>query len=291
MSGDRAGQDAGQEAGQIRPGGRSLEGLADTRIQLHWAVQLLARFGDAHVEPRADYSHSALTWDPESRRFRSEPDPLGRRLEFDPVDLVYGMTGIGGEAPESHEFALRGHTLDAAFDWLASLPGEDARLELGEPDLPEHPVSAGAAFDPDTDDAAELATWFHEAHMALTHLRTARPTASPVRCWPHHFDIAILITLDTPDVEPDPEKARSVGAGMTPGDTTYGEPYWYVTPWPYPASPNLSKLPTLPAGAGWHTEGWIGAVLRGEPTVRAGTDGVAHYLTAAVNACAEMAGT
>lgn len=269
-------------------GGRPLDGLVDARLQLHWAAQLLARFGDARVEARSDYSHSALTWDPEGTRFRGEPDPSGRRLEFDPVGLVYRMSGPGDA---SAEFALRGRSLDEAFSWLASLPGEEDRLELGEPDVPSHPVSSGGVFDPDAGDVAELAAWFHGAHVALEGVRAAHPTASPVRIWPHHFDIAVLITLDSPDVEPDAEKARSVGAGMVPGDTTYGEPYWYVTPWPYPANPDLSALPSLPSGATWHTEGWIGGVLRGEQAVQAGADGVASYLEAAVDACAGMAGT
>jgi len=269
-------------------GTRPLEGLADARLQLHWAAQLLARFGDARVESRADTSHSSLTWDSEGYRFRGEPDSSGRRLEFDPIGLCYRMSGPGDA---SVEFSLRGRTLEEAFSWLASLPGEESRLELGEPDLPAHPVSSGSAFDPDADDVAELAAWFHGAHTALEEVRAAHPTASPVRIWPHHFDIAVLITIDSADVEPDAEKARSVGAGMTPGDTTYGEPYWYVTPWPYPANPDLSVLPELPSGAGWHTEGWIGGVLRGEQAVLAGSEGVASYLAAAVDACTVMAGS
>lgn len=269
-------------------GTRPLEGLEDARLQLHWAAQLLARFGDARVEPRADYSHSALTWDPEGYRFQGESDPSGRRLEFDPIGLRYRMSGPGDA---SAEFALRGRTLDEAFAWLASLPGEESRLEVGEPDLPAHPVSSGGAFDPDAGDVAELAAWFDGAHTALEEVRVVHPTASPVWIWPHHFDIAVLITIDPPDVEPDAEKARSLGAGMVPGDATYGEPYWYVTPWPYPVNPDLAALPELPSGAGWHTEGWIGAILRGEQAVLTGSEGVASYLAAAVDACSAMAGS
>ena len=46
--------------------------------------------------------------------------------------------------------------------------------------------------------------------------------------------------------------------GLSPGDSSYGEPYFYVTPWPYPDSP---APPPLPAGAAWHRTGWFGAVL------------------------------
>ncbi|MFQ5529020.1 MAG: hypothetical protein ACE5FP_01600 [Gemmatimonadota bacterium] len=266
-------------------GRRPLDGLLDARLQLHWAAQVLARFGDVHVEARPDYSHSALTWDPDRRRFNTERNPAGRLLQFDPIGLAFRLERPGADA---HEFDLRGRTLDEALGWLADLPENIGHLELGEPDVPAHPVSAGAAFDADPEDTAELAGWFHAGHEGLTGLRGVWPTASPVRCWPHHFDIAVLIALDTPDEEPDAEKARSVGVGMTPGDTTYAEPYWYVTPWPYPDDPDL---PPLPVGARWHTDGWIGAVLDGADAVRVGPEGIAAYLAAAAEACAALAGS
>jgi hypothetical protein len=257
--------------------------MIDARLQLHWAVQVLARFGDAHVPARPDFSHSALTWDTDQRRFRTEADPEGRRLEFDPVAFSYRLSGgDDGEAV----FELTGGTLDEALTWLSSLQGESTRLEIGEPDVPAHPVADGARFDPDVADLEALADWFHQAHQALSTVRQARAAASPVRCWPHHLDIAVLIPLDGPDA--DPEEARSVGAGMTPGDGTYPEPYWYVTPWPYPVAPELSPLPS---GAGWHTDGWIGAVLRGEDVIAAGEEGLGRYLAAAIDACEALAGT
>ena len=256
--------------------------MIDARVQLHWALQVLARFGDVHVPARADFSHSALLWDPERRRFQTEIDPGGRRLAFDPVAFSYRL--LAGNAGEA-SFALGGATLDEALTWLSSLPGESATLEVGEPDIPAHLVGSGGRFDPDGTDLGSLAARFHEAHQALTAVRQARPDASPVRCWPHHLDIAVLIALDGPDA--DSETARSVGAGMTPGDGTYPEPYWYVTPWPYPEA---RDLPALPSGAAWHTDGWIGAVLRGEDAATAGEEGLARYLAAAIAACEVLAG-
>ncbi len=50
---------------------------------------------------------------------------------------------------------------------------------------------------------------------------------------------------------------------MSPGDGSYAEPYWYVTPWPYPAA---ERLPELDTGR-WHTDGWVGAVLTGTEVV------------------------
>ena len=87
-----------------------------------------------------------------------------------------------------------------------------------------------------------------------------------VRCWPHHFDVAALLPLD-PDG--DPEQARAVGVGFSPGDRSYAEPYFYVSPWPYP---DAGELPRLPEGARWHTEGWVGLVLTAERIISVPAD-------------------
>ncbi|NNE17483.1 MAG: hypothetical protein HKN10_03295, partial [Myxococcales bacterium] len=57
------------------------------------------------------------------------------------------------------------------------------------------------------------------------------------------------------------EEARSIGVGFSPGDGSYDQPYFYVTPWPYPEA---SSLPRLTKGAEWHRSGWTGAVLTAE---------------------------
>ena len=84
--------------------------------------------------------------------------------------------------------------------------------------------------------------------------------ASPVRCWPHHFDIATLWTLGDGDAQ----TAPSVGIGMCAGDGYYAQPYFYVTPWPRPAP---ERLPPLPPPGDWHTTDFVGAVLTGEAIV------------------------
>ena len=253
--------------------------MIDTRLQLHWAVQLLARFGDAHIPARADFGHSALTWDPVRRWLRTEEDDRGQRLAFDPVAFTYHLSTAGEPL-----FELRGATLNEALTWLSSYPGAGVGLEIGEPDIPPHAVSSGGRFDPNVEDLRSLADLFHRAHRTLIAVRQAHPHASPVRCWPHHLDIAVLIPLDGPDS--DPEKARSVGVGMTPGDATFTEPYWYVTPWPYPA---VSELPPLPSGGTWHTDGWIGAVLDGDAGA-AGDEALTRFLAVGIEACKVLAG-
>lgn len=48
---------------------------------------------------------------------------------------------------------------------------------------------------------------------------------------------------------------------MSPGDSSYPQPYFYVNPYPRPEDPPEAEL----AGGGhWHSEVFFGAVLLGE---------------------------
>ena len=77
----------------------------------------------------------------------------------------------------------------------------------------------------------ELARWFDASSETLEALRallaaSSRPPGA-LRCWPHHFDLAMLVPLDAGGGE----AARSVGIGVSPGDAHLPEPYAYVGPW------------------------------------------------------------
>ena len=158
---------------------------------------------------------------------------------------------------------MDGRTDTDARAWLGkelSARGLDPKA-LDKPfpyELPADPIAKGGAYRV-TENAkglATLAAWFGNANAALGRIREAhnkgKLQASPVRCWPHHFDLATLILLDG-----DPEKGRSINVGLSPGDGTYDEPYFYITPWPFP---DRSKLPMLPTIGHWHTEGFTAAV-------------------------------
>jgi len=105
---------------------------------------------------------------------------------------------------------------------------------------------------------AELGAWFANAFRLIGDAVIDEASASAVRCWPHHFDVASLITLEASAAA---EEARSIGVGFSPGDGSYDQPYFYVTPWPYP---EIANLPPLAEGAEWHRSGWTGAVLSAE---------------------------
>jgi len=86
----------------------------------------------------------------------------------------------------------------------------------------------------DAEASARLADWY--AFGAGVLAAFANGSASPVRLWPEHFDIAIEL--------------GEANYGFSPGDEHHAEPYAYVGPWTAP-----------PEGALWNATGFAGAEL------------------------------
>lgn len=232
--------------------------LSEARLELHWAAQLLSAPGVTLLPTEKDFSHTNLQWDFALGVLSGRPvgaDSLRGGLVFEGLELAV----LDGERERS-SMRLAGHTLQEGLSWLGrGLSREGTHLVLPKHDMPSHSVSEGGVFsDADAPARAELGAWFANAFRLIRDAVADEASASPVRCWPHHFDVASLITLDE---GADAEEARSIGVGFSPGDGSYDQPYFYVTPWPYPKTANL---PSLAEGAEWHRSGWTGAVLTAE---------------------------
>jgi hypothetical protein len=175
------------------------------------------------------------------------------------------VTVLAGDLETLDTFEIESKTIEQGYQWIAQAldrfgVGKVAPTDLIRPgdDFPDHPVRSGARFTGgDISSRTELARWYSNALFVLSDAAESEPGASMVRTWPHHFDIATLITIEEAE---DQENTRRIGVGMSPGDSDYDEPYFYTTPWPYPRHVTLSPL----AGRGlWHMTGWTGAVLKG----------------------------
>jgi len=259
--------------------------LADARLQLHHAAQFATAMGISYLARQPDDSHTNLGWDRKHEALRSrEVRALSHavRVAVRPRDLtllvlVDGSIGqripLHGSTISQVEIALRASLNAAGLD--------GRRLTLRRHyDLPSHHVAGGDPFDSSrVADFAELANLYGNAAALLSDLRS-RIAGSEVRCWPHHFDIATLATI---------APGRTSGAGMSPGDEMYPEPYFYVNAYPAPAADRV-RAP-LQGGGTWHTEVWTGAVLTGSRLTANASDQptqVGAFLDSAVEACASL---
>ncbi len=232
--------------------------LEDTRLQLHWAAQAAAGFGRTLLPKRPDFSQESFRWSGTLSALLQDlveaPRPFRSAIRLRDLTLLL----LDGADSIIAQLDLEGHTLADGFAFFeeqaAAQLGKPVALERSPEGIPPHPVATGARFHvADRAQLEELAGYFGEAAVVLEQVSAREEGAGPVRCWPHHFDVATLITLSG-----EGENAHTIGVGMSPGDSSYGEPYYYVTPWPYPAAESLRPL----CRGEWHTAGWVGAVLR-----------------------------
>ena len=234
--------------------------LREARLQAHHATQWLARAARACIPARPDDAHTSLGWDDRLDGFTTHALRDGVRLGLKIADPALIVLDNGG-APT---LRLDGQRDAAAREWLgariAALGFDPAGLDAPAPyTIPAHAVADGGTYAVGglADAFAELAAWFANADRTLDGVRTAMAgrgfAASAVRCWPHHFDIATLALLDAIGVD----HVRSANAGLSPGDDWYDEPYFYVSPYPYP---DAARLPALPPLGHWHMRGFTAAI-------------------------------
>jgi hypothetical protein len=273
-----------------RLGAVAPDALLEARLQAHYAAQILAAAGASLIKPLPDDSHTACEWYDRVQALVGGEIPGGLRAGLRLRDLRLLL--LTKEGIELASTPLVGRTLNDGIAWLAGQLAAQSGVEkpvLKRPgyELPAHALGDGAAFKLEAAPAAELATWFANADRALQFVAAREPEALQVRCWPHHFDMATPLNLD-PFVPR--EKARSIGVGMSPGDETIRQPYFYVTPWP---APKTEKLPGLPGGGTWQRKGWTGAVLTAAKLVSADSaerqvETLTDFLDSALTACREL---
>lgn len=241
---------------------KELEFARDT---LHQAAQLVGGVGRSLNPIDADDQYAAMEWNSGINGLLGHWNQVGNELfavalRFTDLSLlIISNDGI------KYDYPLKGKTKEEALEWLKKrlkefTPYAD-KITLDSPfedELPEHPVNYDQAFEyRDTNHFKEMARFFSNANLILRQLANDIDGAGPVKCWPHHFDIATLLIIEQ---DATGKVKRSIGIGMQPGDANYFEPYFYVTPYPYPKKENL-QLVELESSGKWHTEGWFGAVL------------------------------
>ena len=236
--------------------------LGKARVISHKIVQFVTRAARANLKAEPDDSHSNIGWNSAFKSFLSQPLGWDGSAIFVGASMSPLSIGVLREAQivaapplENTKEGEAAAWLDTELQKLGLNPASCVTLPY---ELPK-PVAERRVFSSGADRAAlsTLSAWFELAHFLLSEFAAAnaqlRPGPSPVRCWPHHFDIATYVSLEAGDFE----SAKGIGVGMSPGDETYDLPYFYINPWPHL---DAADLPELPMPGHWHSEGFVGAI-------------------------------
>ncbi|MEX2197367.1 MAG: hypothetical protein WD886_01040 [Burkholderiales bacterium] len=221
--------------------------LAAACALAHRAAQWPAKAARANLAAKPDDSHASLTWNPEMAALFSQPLKRGIRagLRVGVHELLFTKN------KKTEAFSLAGRSEAEAGHWLdRRLIDAGLKPTLGvklpytlPPGLFGRPIEEAPRL-------AALASWFAAGAEVLEAFRKKHQRHKPglLRCRPQHFDLVTLIKLGG---------GRAIGAGMSPGDRHFAQPYFYVSPTP---TPDTERLPPLPPAGRWRTRGFFGAV-------------------------------
>ncbi|HAA13236.1 MAG TPA: hypothetical protein DCE41_16695 [Cytophagales bacterium] len=239
--------------------------LTEAREEAHQAAQIIACAARSYMPADEKDKYAALMWWHLEKGLVTQTFGTENRsrvaLRLQDLTLIFLEVGKRRE-----EFTLINRTQDEAIEWLKGQlekAGFDpAKYEFSYPyDFPDYPQGRGEKFTMGNRGMfLELAINFANADQYLQQVHAFVRGASRVRIWPHHFDIATLITYK--DDSGDETKTREINIGMSAGDENINEPYYYVTPKPHLA-PNNINYPVLPGRGFWNKEPWFGTALKG----------------------------
>lgn len=238
--------------------GVDLTQINSTRKALHQAVQLVG------AAPRNVLTHdptdtsASLEWTAAIKGLQSIPisksgDPdLRAGLSFDDFSLNIEK---GNQLIASLQ--LEGKSTEDGLAWIKStlkdIGVDSGKINLELPyEIEDYDYSQ--TLNADSEALREFTKLYSNTSILLSNIVEQWEKAYDIRCWPHHFDLATLIPVETDEKG---EILKSIGVGLSPGDEGINEPYLYVNVWP-----NVDGLEKhqLPAGH-WNKEGWSGAVL------------------------------
>src|SRR4051812_39242118 len=217
--------------------------LVPAREAAHAAAQWVTKAARANLAPKDDDSHSALLWDAKRSALVTQPmkDEVRVGLDVAKLELVFFQH-------DKEERGESGEWLDQKLKAAGLNPASPVKLPYEVPGAP--------GKDPNL---PTLARWFAAAAEILeqTRAKHSRLKPSPAWLWPHHFDMATLISFS---------KDKSIGVGISMGDHYYAQPYAYISTYPTPksAAPNAPRAGALPPGGHWHTKDFFGAVATAE---------------------------
>ena len=241
----------------------NLNALVPVRNQLHYAVQFIAAAGKHLIEPRPDDSHTSVSWNQASSSFMGQPILNKHNYFISLKPAILELSICNDKKIPLKSISLHQNSRTSILAWMRSslseigIESKNLWLEMHY-EIPDHPLAHGEDFELINTEYFEFfSEIYSNADNIFSAIKKLIPETSEVRCWPHHFDIATLISLDP---NKDAEQARSIGIGMSPGDAEFASPYFYITPWPYPDK--SKKLPDISGPGSWHTKSWSGRLLK-----------------------------
>ena len=227
--------------------------MKSTLIELHQAAQYLAAAGICFVEHQADDSHTNLGWDAENKRlvthfFSSDKYQLSLVVESSKLEWLQN-----GKLAASIDLSESTH-LDN-LTWIkarAEASGLAPYMYRFHYDLPFPALSDEHVFFFDVKTTNLITSKWDMGKKAFEGFLMNWRFDSPIRLWPHHFDLGFYLQMD---------KAGTLFmvGGLAVPDSLVDDLYFYVSGSKNGKAVNTKEFGILDIGE-WRSD-WDGATL------------------------------
>lgn len=227
--------------------------MKNTIEQIHIASQYLAAAAISFLEKKPDDSHTNLGWDPVNNRLTTHSfgnNQVGINLATGNLEWL-----IEGKLDRSIDLQKSTHReLLSWFDETANRFGIEKDYAYAfHYDLPYEAITEENKFSFNLQETMRYAGHLSKAQRSFKAFLIENNLSSPIRVWPHHFDLGFYAPLDDTG-------NLFLSGGMAIADTMVDELYFYSAGWFNGVAINSRAFQRLEKGE-WRND-WDGAVLR-----------------------------
>ena len=227
--------------------------MKHTIEQLHLASQYLAAAGISFLDKKDDDSHTNFGWDVENNRLTTHEFGKGDQVGFNFSSLKLEWLK-NGQVESTIDLQKCTHL--EILNWFKKqieirIVGKTYHYNFHY-ELPYPSISDDHVFKIDSSESKNYATELNRAQTSFESFLSENNLASPIRVWPHHFDLGLYTQLDN-------SGSTFLGAGLAIPDTLVDGLYYYVSGYINDKSIVTKTFTGLDKGD-WRSD-WEGATL------------------------------
>lgn len=224
-----------------------------TLIELHQAAQYLAAAGISYVTPQSDDSHTNLGWDSEKKQLATHT--FGSEKHQLLIAVESGLLIWSQKGKVEASIALVEATHSDILNWIDMLAKQQGLPEYKYEfhyELPYAPLKDDHVFSFNENALVHILNRWTMGKRSFEKFLTNLKFNSPIRIWPHHFDLGFYVQLDRAG-------ALFLGGGLAVPDSLVDDLYFYSSAWKNGRAVQTNSFGTLIIGE-WQTD-WDGATL------------------------------
>jgi hypothetical protein len=226
--------------------------MKNTITELHKAAQYLAAAGISFIDKKPDDSHTNVGWNTSESRMETHVFGDGFKLGLNLKNQ--GLEWMKGDTVVSF-LDLSNFSHKEIVTWIAE---QAIQNNLSKSysysfhyDLPYEDVADGHIFTLDKSDLSSISSELTKAQNVFEQFLKLENLESPIRVWPHHFDLGIYAALNAEN--------SFMGAGLAIPDSLVDGLYFYVSGYKNGAAIETKSFGKLQHGE-WRSD-WNGATL------------------------------